>query len=401
MNLRNFFVGAKELRFSGLIVIALLSTFVTAAAQSASDAGAGTAVNTTQQRIDRARALAAAHQLAAAASELESLRSSVKDDFVRNVTSVLLMGICLEEANYARAESLLEENFQALSAQKDSSVPTYFPLAGQAVNGARAHLLRYRTFGINVTDPGLPAAAASDLDRLRSLLERMVAQAKEITKEGAKGYDALALLEDVSGIRLSLARDGEDRNRWEVEYASARQKLAASQTQIASLGNLPGLPARKIDSSERPKDKADPARLAAPSEKQETSLEEEPDALKTTDKAPSTPGNGVASVIKSPAAPKSVETASPLNIGILNEKATTRIAPVYPQIARSSGVSGLVRVKVVLDESGLVVGIVWAEGPMVLRQAAQDAARQWKFRPTIVDGRPIRVTGYLDFGFSR
>lgn len=52
----------------------------------------------------------------------------------------------------------------------------------------------------------------------RSLLERMVAQAKEITKDASKAYYSMALLEDVLGIRLSLARDGADREKWEGEY---------------------------------------------------------------------------------------------------------------------------------------------------------------------------------------
>ena len=90
-------------------------------------------------------------------------------------------------------------------------------------------LRRYRSFGINVADARLPPEAASDLDRLRSLLERMVAQAREITKDASRAYYSLALLEDILGIRLSLARDGEDRAKWEGEYLIARQSLAASQ----------------------------------------------------------------------------------------------------------------------------------------------------------------------------
>ena len=132
------------------------------------------------------------------------------DEVVHNVTSVMLMSIYLEEGNYTRAESLLEETFRARATQKDRSIRTYFALAGQAVNGARAHIARYRNFGINVTDAELPAEALADLDRLRSLIERMIAQAREISKDDSKAYDSLALLEDVLGIRLSLAREGED-----------------------------------------------------------------------------------------------------------------------------------------------------------------------------------------------
>src|SRR4029077_20545836 len=111
-----------------------------------------------------------------------------------------------------RAEALLEENFQARSAQKDESLGSYFALAGQAVNGARTHLARYRTFGISTAGGSLPTEAVTDLNRLRSLLERMIAQAKDISAaHGA--YDSLSLLEDVLGLRLSLARDAEDQTK--------------------------------------------------------------------------------------------------------------------------------------------------------------------------------------------
>src|SRR6185436_7811219 len=121
-----------------------------------------------------------------------------------------------------RAEALLEENFRSRTVQNGDSIRTYFALAGQAVNGARTHLSRYRSFGINTLDANLPVEAVTDLDRLRSFLERMVAQTKEVASE-RKAYDSLSLLEDVPGIRLQLARDGEDQAKWSAEYVSARE----------------------------------------------------------------------------------------------------------------------------------------------------------------------------------
>jgi len=168
------------------------------------------------KRIDRARALAAAHQLQSAAGELEAVRRNARDEVVPNVTSVMLMGIYLEDGNYIRAQSLLDEDFRNRASGKDSALRTYFAVAGQAVNGARAHLSRYRTFGINIGDSNLPPEALSDLDKLRSLLERMAIQAKEISVE-RKTHDVLALLEDVLGLRLASARDAEDRAEWELD----------------------------------------------------------------------------------------------------------------------------------------------------------------------------------------
>lgn len=328
-----------------------------------------------QKRMERARGLAAAHQLAPAATELESIRASVKDEVVRNNSSLILMGIYLEDGNYARAESLLEETFKGRSQKNEASVRTYFALAGQAVNGARAHVLRYRLFGINVSSQGLPAEALTDLDRLRSLLERMSAQGKELIKENAKATDAFALLEDISSVRTSLARDTEDRAKWVTEHSLARARLATLPTEIASLAGVPAMPPEAIDLA---------TRSATPTVSAPAPMKSAP-TVSTENKS------------ATPAAPGS----RALEVGSLTDKATSKVEPAYPQMARNAGVSGLVRIKIVVDEGGSVASIVWAEGPMLLRQAAQDALRQWKFQPFVVDGKPMKATGYVDFGFSR
>lgn len=327
-----------------------------------------------QGRIERARALVAAHQLNAATAELDSLRITAQDDSIRSVASLMLMSIFLEEGNYARAESLLEETFKARQEKKDASIRTYFALAGQAVNGARAHLTRYRNFGINVADPTLPNEALVDLDRLRALLERMSFQAREISKDQPKAYESLALLEDILGIRLSLTRDDEDRAKWEGERAGVRQGLVLTQSQAASLGSVPPVTAVLENSNQQH------TQTIAPSV-QPASSSAPPVSPTITDDA-------------KPAASSTVSTGS------LNSRATRRVVPVYPQIARNASAEGIVRVYVTIDESGNVNEIAKSEGPTLLRGAAEDAARRWKFAPTLVAGKPVRLTGFIEFNFT-
>ena len=377
-------------RFLPLLALIIGFTFLTSShayAQAADDSAKAAAAQTVQARIERARALAAAHQLGAAAGELEALRTTAQDDSVRNVTSVMLMNIYLEDGNYTRAESMLEETFRSRTTQKDRSIRTYFALAGQAVNGARAHLARYRTFGINVSDPRLPAEASSDLDRLSSLLERMIAQAREITREDSKAYDSLALLEDVLGIRLSLARDAEDREKWENEYSGARQGLASSQTQIALLGGAPSLQAPTVKSPSV----STPTTSSPAGSKSEKS---EPKA--------SASGSNPGPVEGSPGtAAESEKSAVPetLSVGSLNSRALKTVEPSYPQAAKAAAAAGAVKVYVAVDESGKVSSIFRSEGPVLLKKAAEDAARRWKFPPMLVAGKPVRLTGYIEFNF--
>jgi len=304
---------------------------------------------------------------------LENVRITVNDLALRNVTTLMLIGIYLEEGNYVRAQALLEESFQARAAQKDESLRTYFAMAGQTINGIRSHLARYRSFGINPSETGLPVEANTDLERLRGLLERVTAQAKEIGNEAGRSYDSVALLEDVIGVRLSIARDNDDRVKWQAEYVAVREKLASSRT--TSIGRSALL-------------NAVTARIPNP-------FVTKPDP--STDSSSPNPGaqnqpTGSAS---------SGQTSEPqlISTGALVGRESKRVMPVYPTAARSAQVSGTVRVYAIVDENGKV-WVTNSEGPTLLRQAAEDAARNWSFPPTLVSGRPVRLAGYLDFEFK-
>ena len=362
---------------------------------------AASAEAATQTRIQRARALIAAHHLETAASELESIKASTQDSAIRNITSVMLMSIYLEAGNYGRAEALLEENFRSRSVEQGDSVRTYFALAGQAVNGARTHLARYRSLGINTSDSNLPAEAVNDLGRLRSFLERMIAQAKEISNE-RKAYDSLSLLEDVLGIRLSLARDAEDQSKWSSEYATARELLASSPTQIASLGGISALPTAKVKSNKTPSSSPYSTRRVS-------DIADKKASEKSVDAAhPVSSNDSQKSQSSSPeSTTKGVEPSSPTpndhaltDFGLLNARASRRVLPRYPPMAKKAGAVGLVRVHVVVDENGKVIEVSGSEGPMLLRQVAEDAARQWYFEGIAGPGQQVRFTGYIDFNFT-
>ena len=346
----------------------ILITTVLAAGQSTGSSEEAS-VNPAMRRIERARALAAAHQLQAAATELENIRASVNDVTLRNVTTLMLLGIYLEEGNYGRSQSLLEEAFQQRAAQKDESLRTYFAAAGQTLNGIRAHLARYRTYGLNPSETGLPVEANTDLERVRTLLERVIAQANEIAQVAARSYEALALLEEVLGIRTSLARNNEDQAKWQTEFILAREKMAKSQIQVASLGRSPALDAMTHR-----------APTPFPTKPSATPTESAPAPTPT---ASTTTG----------AEPQLVSTGS------LSGREMKRVTPVYPPSAKSHNISGTVRVFAIVDENGKV-WVTNSEGPSILRHAAEEAAKGWTFPPSLVNNKPVRFAGYIDFDFK-
>jgi protein TonB len=86
--------------------------------------------------------------------------------------------------------------------------------------------------------------------------------------------------------------------------------------------------------------------------------------------------------------------------GVLNGKAFSKPAPVYPQAAKTAGVSGTVVVQIGVEEDGCVSKAQAVSGPALLRAAAEEAARQARFTPTMLSGDPVRVTGVITYNFA-
>jgi len=85
--------------------------------------------------------------------------------------------------------------------------------------------------------------------------------------------------------------------------------------------------------------------------------------------------------------------------GVLNSKAVSMPPPEFPAIARSAHASGEVTVQVTVDEMGNVVYAHAVSGHPLLQAAAVDAARQASFRPTRLEGEPVKVAGVLVYNF--
>jgi protein TonB len=353
-----------------------------------------------QRRITRARALAAAGNLPAARSELEALqRTAGVDPSVREITLVLLAGIYIDQADYAYAETLLNAAFTARATGGESAARAYFVLAGQMLGGVRARLERYRVFGLNVADGELPAEAAGDLDRLRTLIERVFAQGQQLRDENARNMDATALLEEAAGVRVRLARKEDERARWQAEVTDARQRLIGADRRVAGNGTN-SLPAPRMRTSSTPTMTRQPIAQPAPTPSNAASPANPVNA--SVAERGTTPGGAatVAPATSQPATTASAVDGKPLDVGSLLPKATDKPAPSYPPTARSARVSGIVTVFLMLDEKGAVAKVERLDGPQLLRGAAADAARRWKFRPTLINGQPVRVSGYINFNFT-
>jgi TonB family protein len=59
----------------------------------------------------------------------------------------------------------------------------------------------------------------------------------------------------------------------------------------------------------------------------------------------------------------------------------SRVAPIYPDIARRMKISGAVKIEATVDPDGKVSEAKTVSGNRILAPAAEDAVRKWKFAP--------------------
>ena len=86
---------------------------------------------------------------------------------------------------------------------------------------------------------------------------------------------------------------------------------------------------------------------------------------------------------------------------VLNGRAISKPAPEYPRLAQEQRLSGVVVVKLLVDESGKVIEAEALCGHPVLARASVEAARQARFTPTLLSGQPVKVTGVITYYFIR
>lgn len=110
-------------------------------------------------------------------------------------------------------------------------------------------------------------------------------------------------------------------------------------------------------------------------------------------------GTGVsAPLFGAPAPPQAVQPGGQVEIPVK----IVDVPPVYPAIARQAHVSGVVIIEAVIDVDGRVRAARVLRSVPFLDQAAVEAVRQWRYRPTLLDGVPVAVvlTVTVDFALK-
>jgi protein TonB len=72
-----------------------------------------------------------------------------------------------------------------------------------------------------------------------------------------------------------------------------------------------------------------------------------------------------------------------------------RAEPVYPTLARQIGRAGRVELRAVIATDGSIQSLQVVSGDPLFYQSALDAVRQWRYRPTVLNGEPVEIDTFI------
>jgi protein TonB len=106
----------------------------------------------------------------------------------------------------------------------------------------------------------------------------------------------------------------------------------------------------------------------------------------------------------SPAAPSQGLLTGAFELGEVDQepRLVRRVNPMYPFQARKRGVEGKVKVKFLIDTQGHVshLSIIKAEPAGVFDKSVLRAVRRWRFKPGMVEGKPVDTWVVLPLTFK-
>lgn len=100
------------------------------------------------------------------------------------------------------------------------------------------------------------------------------------------------------------------------------------------------------------------------------------------------------SLVSTPAT--KVNISADVAAGLLLQKTE----PVYPPIAKVTRIQGTVVMQATISETGTVESLRVVSGPAMLQQPALDAVKSWRFKPYLLNDKPVEVETTVSLIFS-
>lgn len=85
---------------------------------------------------------------------------------------------------------------------------------------------------------------------------------------------------------------------------------------------------------------------------------------------------------------------------VQEQRLIRRVNPVYPPLAQQALIQGIVRLTLLISREGTVANVSVVSGHPLLIAAAIDAAKQWIYQPTLLNGAPVEVVTSASVPFN-
>ena len=110
---------------------------------------------------------------------------------------------------------------------------------------------------------------------------------------------------------------------------------------------------------------------------------------------------GIGTAAAAPPPPKPA-TPSRIKIGGAVQAASLvkKVTPEYPPIAKTAHLSGTVVLHAIIAKDGSIEKLEFVSGPPLLMASAMSAVKEWKYRPTTLNGQPVEVDTTVQVVFS-
>jgi len=99
------------------------------------------------------------------------------------------------------------------------------------------------------------------------------------------------------------------------------------------------------------------------------------------------------------ARPEPARESRMVSLGVMDASLIHRVQPDYPPIAKTIRLSGSVLLRAVIGTDGEVHEIEVLSGNPILAEAARTAVRQWRYRPTMLNGQAVEVETQITVNF--
>lgn len=269
------------------------------------------------------------------------------------------------------------------------------------LGGFRARPAAKESKAVSRAAPAVPAKVTAAVPQQSSSAPAAQLDVKPAQTANPVAESTRARRPEGSAITSSTAKSGTGTKPAPVSTPASRPPATlAPPAPAATTVNLAASPAEATTDNAAKNPTAPPVANPAPA----TSTPAPPASAESTPPTASNPPTAVP-----PAVPVSNAAASPAKIEASKAPAVrevspsapiSKVLPVYPETARRMKIEGKVDVDAQVDEQGKVVVATAINGHVLLRDAAMEAVKKWRFKPATLNGKNVLSSSRVSVVFK-